>query len=794
MLTVNIHVHLKRYFQGYPTPPLRTANKGQIMSHLVARLPFRILLTILAFVPLTAAICLGAFVSWGSLNRYDEMERALALEKLASMGGSLMLIMPLEATARTDQRLGIRAQADNAYKALVAAYNQAVIFGDGDPRLARIKEVLDGRWNKLGEFRAAVDAGSTDPLISLKYLQPIATAGVEFTGLAGNLIEDRQLARAVQGYHAFMQVSDGYQAVNRIGQQYTRNGSLNVEEVSRFGLGKHQIRIYEPAFRQFTSPDLLQKYDAFFQSSDGQIIARTIRAMDSLTGYTPAPGDSEAWTAAMEKRREVVAGLIQEASAQVNDLAIQKRSDMSADFWYTLFGLGLFVVVSIVLSIVIARSLSGSIRKIGDRMTSLANGETVAAIPYATRHDVIGEIARSVETFREAAVRNQRLEAEAEANRRHLEAERLELQRQAEAEAEIRLERATVALAAGLRRLAAGDMLCEVRDHLAPQFEALRDDFNISVRQLREALLSVGGSVTTVASGSREISDASNDLSKRTEQQAASLEESAAALEQITANMMAASQRTSDARQVVRDTRMHAEQSGEVVRNAVVAMERIETSSQQIGQIIGVIDEIAFQTNLLALNAGVEAARAGEAGKGFTVVAQEVRELAQRSATAAKEIKELISNSAVAVSQGVRLVSDTGEGLRAIERLAQTANSHMDAIATAAEEQSAGLAQINTAVNHMDQATQRNAAMVEEMNAAGAGLAGESAKLCDLLSYFRLNINDPVDQLRDTAMRMSSPLTLRSRQRTVGIDHTARARVSRGSAAVSYSADEWEEF
>ncbi len=173
----------------------------------------------------------------------------------------------------------------------------------------------------------------------------------------------------------------------------------------------------------------------------------------------------------------------------------------------------------------------------------------------------------------------------------------------------------------------------------------------------------------------------------------------------------------------MRNTRSRAEHSGVVVGNAVTAMERIEHASKQISQIISVIDEIAFQTNLLALNAGVEAARAGEAGKGFAVVAQEVRELAQRSANAAKEIKALIGNSEVAVSEGVKLVNETGDGLTAIAGLVQAINEHMDAIASAAQEQSVGLGEVNQAVNHMDQATQKNAAMVEEMNAASAGLA-----------------------------------------------------------------------
>jgi methyl-accepting chemotaxis protein len=167
-------------------------------------------------------------------------------------------------------------------------------------------------------------------------------------------------------------------------------------------------------------------------------------------------------------------------------------------------------------------------------------------------------------------------------------------------------------------------------------------------------------------------------------------------------------------------------------------MGRIEHSSSQISNIIGVIDEIAFQTNLLALNAGVEAARAGEAGKGFAVVAQEVRELAQRSAKAAKEIKDLIRNSANEVESGVRLVRETGEALRTIECLIVTINEHMDAIAVSAQEQSAGLSEVNMAVNQMDQVTQQNAAMVEEANAASATLAQEAGRLRELIGRFTL--------------------------------------------------------
>src|SRR5690606_33167718 len=181
-----------------------------------------------------------------------------------------------------------------------------------------------------------------------------------------------------------------------------------------------------------------------------------------------------------------------------------------------------------------------------------------------------------------------------------------------------------------------------------------------------------------------------------------------------------------------------AERSGAIVTNAVEAMSRIENSSREIGQIIGVIDEIAFQTNLLALNAGVDAARAGEAGKGFAVVAQEVRELAQKSAEDAKETKALIDKSSTDVQLGVSLVHSRGHALHDIGEQVVQLTGHIDAIASAAREQSAGSAEINAAVSGMDQMTQQNAVMVEDTNAATHNLMQISTTLKSLVDRFNV--------------------------------------------------------
>ncbi|CAN7215006.1 HAMP domain-containing methyl-accepting chemotaxis protein [Rhizobium sp. LjRoot98] len=405
-------------------------------------------------------------------------------------------------------------------------------------------------------------------------------------------------------------------------------------------------------------------------------------------------------------------------------------------------GIAAVIVAILLLALTVyfvGRGISRPIAATTRAMTGLAGGDTTSTIPFTDRKDEIGEMAGAVEIFRQAAIANHRLEQEAQEARMQAEADRVRLTQEAEDAAQARLQQATSGLAAGLRRLAAGDLSFQLHDAFAPDFEALRHDLNAAIKQLGNTLTAVTQSAGSIDDGTREISQSSDDLSRRTEQQAASLEETAAALDQITVNVSNASKRADEARSVAVQANASAAQSGAVVANAVEAMRRIEDSASQISNIIGVIDEIAFQTNLLALNAGVEAARAGDAGKGFAVVAQEVRELAQRSARAAKEIKELIRNSSVEVEGGVKLVRETGDALKTIETYVVTINQHMDAIATSAREQSVGLAEVNTAVNQMDQVTQQNAAMVEETNAASATLANEASRLRELIAQFQLD-------------------------------------------------------
>jgi methyl-accepting chemotaxis protein len=339
------------------------------------------------------------------------------------------------------------------------------------------------------------------------------------------------------------------------------------------------------------------------------------------------------------------------------------------------------------------------------------------------------------------------------------------------------------ALGEALDRLAQGDLVGRMSAEVTPEFQKLKDDFNNAVGILEQTMSRIAGATEGIRSGSDEIGVAADDLSRRTEQQAASLEETAAALDEITSTVRRSAAGATQASEVVAGAKTEAERSGIVVDQAVAAMGEIESSSREIGNIIGVIDEIAFQTNLLALNAGVEAARAGEAGRGFAVVAQEVRALAQRSAEAAKEIKTLISASTRQVEAGVGLVGQTGDALRGIVAKVAEIDALIVQISASAQEQATGLHQVNTAVNQMDQVTQQNAAMVEETTAATHSLKGQTAELVSLISAFRVGAR------QDAPARPAPAPAPVSRPGA-----SARPVARGGGAAVAVKSDTWEEF
>ncbi|MGF9563659.1 HAMP domain-containing methyl-accepting chemotaxis protein [Neorhizobium sp. JUb45] len=475
-----------------------------------------------------------------------------------------------------------------------------------------------------------------------------------------------------------------------------------------------------------------------------------------------ATGDKQQFAAVSAKLEQITLDMSVKSGANNGAMAdlikngAQELSDeVSTTIQLALAGMLAGIAIAVVWAMIIAqKGVVTPMIRLRERMSSLASGETEAAIDGLDRKDEIGQMAQAVAVFRDNSLERARLRQEAEDNRSLSEQERIDREAiTARDAADVKF--AVDSLAEALSNLSDGNVSYRIDRSFAVSLDGVRNDFNASASKLQAALEQVSENARSIEAGSGEIRSAADDLAKRTEQQAASVEETAAALEEITITVKDAARRAQEAGDLVARTRQGAEKSGHVVANAVKAMEAIEKSSGEIGNIIGVIDDIAFQTNLLALNAGVEAARAGEAGKGFAVVAQEVRELAQRSANAAKEIKALITTSNHQVQSGVELVGETGRALEEIVVEVQEINRHVNAIVESAQEQSSGLQQINTAVNTMDQDTQKNAAMVEEQTAASHGLARDVASLNTLLAQFDLSGTRPT--LRPADQREAPP-------------------------------------
>ncbi|MCW9057873.1 MAG: methyl-accepting chemotaxis protein [Gammaproteobacteria bacterium] len=310
---------------------------------------------------------------------------------------------------------------------------------------------------------------------------------------------------------------------------------------------------------------------------------------------------------------------------------------------------------------------------------------------------------------------------------------------------------------------------------------------------LRGITADVRTGASSISAAAAEIASGNDDLSQRTQEQASALEETASSMEEMTSTVRQNADNARQANELARGARNQAEQGGQVVSKAVVAMDEINASSRKIADIIGVIDEIAFQTNLLALNAAVEAARAGEQGRGFAVVAAEVRNLAQRSAGAAKEIKGLIQDSVEKVKTGSGLVDESGRTLEEIIDNVKKVSDIVAEMTSASQEQSSGIEQVNKAITQMDEVTQQNAALVEEAAAASRAAEEQGDKLMGLMSFFRLGNDETVStksSRRPPAPRPAPTDAERSR-----IQEAARRQQSRASSkAAMAGGGQWEEF
>src|SRR5712671_1108357 len=346
-----------------------------------------------------------------------------------------------------------------------------------------------------------------------------------------------------------------------------------------------------------------------------------------------------------------------------------------------------------------------------------------------------------------------------------------------------------------------GDLNARIREEGKEGFfKTLAGGVNRLLMNMADVVRSMARAAAEVRTGSEEISRGNADLSQRTEEQASSLEETASSMEEMTSTVKNNADNAAQANQLAAAAREQAERGGAVVSAAVAAMGEINASSKRIADIISVIDEIAFQTNLLALNAAVEAARAGEQGRGFAVVAAEVRNLAQRSATAAREIKGLIQDSVRKLDNGTELVNKSGAALAEIVTSVKRVTDIVTEIAAASGEQSTGINQVNKAITMMDDVTQQNAALVEEASAAAQALTEQASNLTQLISRYRVGEGSSAEAPRPAARPAPSHTAAPAVERRAptrpltGKKRPVVVSTATPAGAAGAAAEEWKDF
>ena len=460
--------------------------------------------------------------------------------------------------------------------------------------------------------------------------------------------------------------------------------------------------------------------------------AQSLLTTGSEAGAAVAPLGMTAKHVEFGPEKEIVGVFAIAWDMTSNFAALTKNSIISILVSLAIAAFGIIVSV-----IFVSRMVTRPIDLLTDSMDNVASGNFKKDIPAIKRGDEIGIMAQRLMGFRDTLAKE--------------EEERTLRRKQDVLKGKLFDE-----LTSGLSSVSEGDLSPRLDPSLAKgiegDYERVCNDFNHMLEEFGKAISKSLDSAETVNSNALEISSVSKEQSARSEQQASTLEQSANSLQKLTESVRNSAQQASQADEFISENRRQAETSGELVSQTIGAMRKIEKSSEQINEIISVIDDIAFQTNLLALNAGVEAARAGDAGRGFAVVASEVRALAQRASHSASEIKELISNSTQQVSEGGMLVTDTGEALQKIIVQVTRVSELVSSMAQSSQNQSESLEEISQSVSDLDRVTQQNVAVIEETSASSQSLSQEAQSLRAVLAQFTINSGSKNSEATDLAV------------------------------------------
>ena len=828
---------------------------------LLERLRLRGKMLLVVAIPLLGML---VFASMGISTKLDELNNARAGQVLVDLAKRLDAVAHNFAVERGlsagyigsggdpdvgDRLREQRTKADEAFRELKQ------FTGENGRRLssevqAGIRDVLS-RLERRGEVRKGVD--DLDPNSGFfRYYSALNASALDTIQKAGLGVDDLQLARLIRANVALLWLKErSGQARGALNGAFSRGqiGRGTVLQVQSY-TAKQGARIEE--FKLAAPPELRS---AFGRIKGDRSFRRVEDLREQALSGSVAGVQASRWFDLATQRIELIKGL----ADQVSERIATRAAAMVSGAWQGLTTYSVVVLLvllgAIGLAFFIVRGLMGTVQGLVGTMSAVGGegdfsrrvevaskdemGEAAAAMndlldslqaAIQETNQVVGAVARGdfsqrvqanlvgdlsalkggVNASADGVARavgdvnrvmgavaagdfSKRVEEELEGELGHL---RENMNQSLDS-----LAAAFDEISATAEALAGGDLTRRVEGEFQGRVLAVQEDMNRSLENLQELVGRVRSAAAEVQGAATEISQGNTDLSQRTEEQASSLEETSSNIEEITSTVRQTADNSSQANQLVDEARNRAEQGGQVVSSAVEAMGAITESSQKIGDIIKLIDDIAFQTNLLALNAAVEAARAGEHGRGFAVVASEVRNLAQRSADSAKEIRALIEDSEGKVEEGSRLVNETGESLEAIVDGVKKVSDIVGEIAAAAREQSTGIEQVNEAVSQLESVNQQNSSLVEEMASSSQSLDEQARDLISQIEQFQVD-ESKVAALtgRDSGSRETAkpaegkgPARERPAAAPPGREETGPAKVELAKAA-GEDDTEWEDF